>query len=66
MSDMKDKWGFIDRKKRGEQLQIWLGVEPCESEAQGNARAAELQDADPDHEYIASKFLPLPAHIRRK
>lgn len=56
-------WGFIDKRDRASDLDIWTGVEPCVSEAQGNARAAELEAADPGYQYRASRFLELPLWV---
>lgn len=53
-------WGFIDKRDRSSDAQIWLGVEPCYSQAQGKARAAELEAADPGYEYQAEPFLMPP------
>ncbi|PRB84668.1 hypothetical protein [Pseudomonas sp. MYb185] len=53
----RETWGFIDKRDRSSEAQIWLGVEPCYSQAQGEARAAELEAADPSHEYRAEPYL---------
>lgn len=59
-------WGYIDKRDRAHEYGIWIGVEPCFSEEQGRARAAELECADPSHEYSAEPFLELPVLINRK
>ena len=59
-------WGYIDKRDRAYEAGIWVGVEPCYSEEQGKARAAELERADPSHEYSAEPFLELPIWISRK
>ena len=58
-------WGFIDKRDRCSDLEIWIGVEPCSSEALANNRVAELAAADPGHEYRASPFLDLPIWVSR-
>lgn len=67
-SDHKEAkaWGYIDKRDRAYEAGIWVGVEPCYSEEQGKARAAELEQADPSHEYTAEPFLDLPIWISRK
>lgn len=59
-------WGYIDKRDRAYEAGIWVGVEPCYSEEQGKARAAELERADPGHEYTAEPFLEPPMWINRK
>ncbi len=59
-------WGYIDKCKRGTPNQIWIGVEPCETEEQGKTRAMELERADPFHEYQVRKYLDLPLFITFK
>ena len=59
-------WGYIDKHDRAYEDGIWVGVEPCYSEEQGKARAAELEKADPSHEYSAEPFLEPPTWISRK
>lgn len=59
-------WGYIDKRDRACEAGIWIGVEPCYSEEQGKARAAELEQADPSHEYTAEPFLEPPIWISRK
>ena len=59
-------WGYIDKRDRACEAGIWVGVEPCYSEEQGKARAAELEQADPSHEYTAEPFLDLPIWISCK
>lgn len=66
ISAMKGKWGFIYKRGTDQTLQLWDGVEPCESEEQGNARAAQLQAADPTHEYKIQQYLPPPQTARRR
>jgi hypothetical protein len=56
-------WGYIDKRDRADEYGIWLGVEPCYSEEQGRARAAELEKEDPNYEYVAEPFLELPVWI---
>jgi hypothetical protein len=58
-------WGFIDKRDRASDLDIWTGVEPCISQAQGTTRAAELEAANPGYEYRASRFLDLPLWVSR-
>lgn len=68
-SDGKPKvkqWGYIDRRDRTDEYGIWIGVEPCYSEEQGRARAAELEKSDARHEYSAEPFLEPPNWINRK
>lgn len=60
-----ETWGFIDKRDRSSEAQIWLGVEPCYSQAQGEARAAELEAADPSHEYRAEPHLEPPTRTSR-
>jgi len=59
-------WGYIDKRDRAREHGGWAGVEPCYSEEQGMARAAELAKAGPSHEYSAEPFLELPIWISRK
>lgn len=66
MSDMKGEWGSIWWRRIYSELPFWFVVEHCESEEQGNARAAELQAADPTHEYKAEKFLEPPPTAQRR
>lgn len=61
-----EAWGYIDKRDRAYEAGIWIGVEPCYSEEQGKARAAELEQADPCHEYTAEPFLDIPIWISRK
>lgn len=61
----RTSWGFIDKRNRSSEAQIWLGVEPCYSQAQGKARAAELEAADPSHEYRAEPYLEPPTRTCR-
>ena len=56
-------WGYIDKRARNSRHISWQGVEPCSSEQQGKARAAELERADPLYEYIAREFYDLPLFI---
>lgn len=67
-SDHQDAkaWGYIDKRDRACEAGIWIGVEPCYSEEQGKARAAELEQADPSHEYTAEPFLEPPTWISRR
>ncbi|MNR21764.1 hypothetical protein D3C85_1386830 [compost metagenome] len=58
--------GFIDRRDLSRQLEIWVGVEPFDSQEKGKARAAELQQANPGYEYRAEPFLELPIWVTRK
>jgi hypothetical protein len=58
-------WGFIDKRDRASDLDIWTGVEACTSQAQGDARAAELEAANPGYQYRASRFLDLPLWVTR-
>lgn len=59
-------WGYIDRRDRTDECGIWIGVEPCYSEAQGRARVVELEKSDPIHEYSVEPFLEPPTWINRK
>ena len=65
-NDQPEAWGCIDKRDRAYEAGIWIGVEPCYSEEQGKARAAELEQAGPSHEYSAEHFLELPIWISRK
>ena len=58
-------WGHIDKCDRSSPVAIWIGVEPCETEAEGKARAAELGRADPTHYYEAAPYLCIPLFITR-
>lgn len=53
--------GYIGKPDRAHEHGIWVGAEPCWSEGQGVTRAAELAEAEPDHEYsdVASVKSPL-------
>lgn len=56
-------WGFIDKRDISIDALIWLGVEPCQTEEEGKRRAAELQAADPTHEYVAHPYDDPPEHV---
>ena len=58
--------GHIDKRDHAYEQGSWVGVERCYSEEQGKARAAELDKADPGHEYSAEPLLELPIWISRK
>lgn len=60
------QWGYIDRRDRTDEYGIWIGVEPCCSEEQGRARAAELEGLYPRYEYSAEPFFEPPVRINRK
>lgn len=62
----KGSWRFIHKRSLHDPVERWATIESCTSEAEGDARVAELQAADPTCKYRADAFLELPIWISRK